>query len=58
MITLPLLRLGRLRLDPALRVLQPGSAASGLVVTATVAVPDTSSDRSYAWEVALSLIHI
>ncbi len=52
MITLPLLRLGRLRLDPALRVLQPGSAASGLVVTATVAVPDTSADRSYAWEVA------
>ncbi len=41
MITLPLLRLGRLQLDPALRVLQPGSAASGLVVTATVAVPDT-----------------
>jgi len=52
MITLPLLRLGRLQLDPALRVLQPGSAASGLVVTATVAVPDTPADRSYGWDVA------
>ncbi len=52
MITLPLLRLGRLQLDPALRVLQPGSAASGLVVTAMVAVPDTPTDRSYAWDVA------
>jgi len=51
-ITLPLLRLGRLQLDSALRALQPGSAASGLVVTATVAVPDTSADRSFAWEVA------
>jgi Bacterial archaeo-eukaryotic release factor family 2 len=51
-ITLPLLRLGRLQLDSALRALQPGSAASGLVVTATVAVPDTSADRSSAWEVA------
>jgi len=52
MIALPLLRLGRLQLDPALRVLQPGSAASGLVVTATVAVPDTPADPSYAWDVA------
>jgi hypothetical protein len=52
MITHPLLRLGRLQLDPALRALQPGSAASGLVVTATVAVPDTSADRSSAWDVA------
>jgi hypothetical protein len=51
-ITRPLLRLGRLQLDSALRALQPGSAASGLVVTATVAVPDTSADRSSAWEVA------
>src|SRR5580658_775064 len=51
-ITLPLLRLGRLQLDSALRALQPGSAASGLVVTATVAVPDTSADRSSAWDVA------
>ena len=50
--TLPLLRLGRLQLDPALRALQPGSAASGLVVTATVVVPETSADRSYAWDVA------
>jgi hypothetical protein len=52
MITLPLLRLGRLQLDPALRSLQPGSAASGPVVTATVAVPDTSADLGYAWEMA------
>jgi hypothetical protein len=52
MITLPLLRLGRLQLDPALRSLQPGSAASSPVVTATVAVPDTSADLGYAWEVA------
>ena len=35
----PLLRLGRLELDPGLRAFQPGSAASGLVVTATVEVP-------------------
>jgi hypothetical protein len=52
MITLPLLRLGRLQLDPALRSLQPGSAASSPVVTAAVAVPDTSADLGYAWEVA------
>jgi hypothetical protein len=52
MITLPLLRLGRLQLDPALRSLQPGPAASSPVVTATVAVPDTSADLGYAWEVA------
>ncbi len=52
MITLPLLRLGRLQLDPGLRALQPGSAASGLVVTATVPVPDSSADRPYAWDVA------
>ena len=51
-ITLPLLRLGRLRLSPGLRTLQPGSAASGLVVTATVPVPDSSTERQYAWDVA------
>jgi hypothetical protein len=51
-LTLPLLRLGRLQLGSALRALQPGSATSGLVVTATVAVPDTSGDLSYAWDVA------
>jgi hypothetical protein len=51
-ITLPLLKLGRLRLDPALRALQPGSAVSGLVVTATVPVPDAPTERQYAWEVA------
>jgi hypothetical protein len=31
-VTRPLLRLGRLELDPGLRAFQPGSAASGLVV--------------------------
>ena len=51
-ITLPLLRLGRLQLSPGLRALQPGSAASGLVVTATVPVPDSSTERQYAWDVA------
>jgi hypothetical protein len=50
--TLPLLRLGRLQLDPALRALEPGSAASGMVVTATVAVPDAPTQRQYEWEVA------
>src|ERR1700735_3107584 len=50
-ITHPLLRLGRLQLDSALRALQPGSAASGLVVTATVAVPDTPDQGSYTWDV-------
>jgi Bacterial archaeo-eukaryotic release factor family 2 len=49
-----LLRLGRLDLDPRLRALQPGSAATGLVVTATVEVPDSSSELQYAWEVAWS----
>jgi hypothetical protein len=51
-ITLPLLKLGRLRLDPPLRARQPGSAASGLVVTAAVPVPDAPTERQYAWEVA------
>jgi hypothetical protein len=51
-VTLPLLRLGRLELDPGLRALQPGSPESGLVVTATVGVPDSSADRQYAWDVA------
>jgi Bacterial archaeo-eukaryotic release factor family 2 len=51
-ITHPLQRLGRLQLDPALRALQLGSAASGLVVTATVAVPYTSDEGSFAWDVA------
>ena len=51
-ITLPLLKLGRLQLEPALRARQPGSAASGLVVTATVPVPDAPTERQYAWEVA------
>jgi hypothetical protein len=51
-ITFPLLKLGRLTLDPALRALPPGSAASGLVVTATVSVPDAPTERQYAWEVA------
>ena len=51
-ITLPLLRLGRLQLDHALRALPLGPAASGPVVTATVSVPDTPADRSYEWDVA------
>ena len=51
-ITLPLLKLGRLQLDPGLRALQPGSAPSGLVVTATVPVPESSASRQYAWDVA------
>ena len=51
-ITLPLLRLGRLRLDHALRALPTGQASSGPVVTATVSVPDTPVDRSYEWDVA------
>ena len=51
-ITLPLLKLGRLQLDSALRARQPGSAASGLVATATVPVPDAPTERQYAWEVA------
>jgi hypothetical protein len=52
--TLPLLRLGRLQLDPALRALEPGSDGSGLVVTASVAVPDAPTERQYSWEVAWS----
>ena len=51
-ITHPLLRLGRLALGPGLHGLPPGSAESGLVVTATVAVPDAPVSRSYAWDVA------
>ena len=38
---LPLLRLGRLELGPDLRALHPGQAASGLVVTAMIQVPDS-----------------
>jgi hypothetical protein len=52
MITHPLLRLGRLPLGPGLRDLAPGSAESGLVVTATVTVPDSPASRAYAWDVA------
>jgi hypothetical protein len=52
-ITVPLLRLGRLRLDPGLRGLPPGTAESGLVVTATVPVPESPpADRQHAWDVA------
>ncbi|WP_300609603.1 hypothetical protein, partial [Trebonia sp.] len=50
--THPLARLGRLELEPGLRALQPGSAASGLCVTATVEVPESGSERQYAWDVA------
>jgi hypothetical protein len=51
---LPLLRLGRLELGPGLRSLQPETAASGLVVTAMIQVPDSGSERQYAWDVAWS----
>ena len=51
---LPLLKLGRLELGPGLRALQPGSAASDLVVTAMIQVPDSDSERQYAWDVAWS----
>jgi len=51
-IALPLLRLGRLELDPGLRALRPGPAPSDLVATATVEVPPSASQRQYAWEVA------
>jgi Bacterial archaeo-eukaryotic release factor family 2 len=50
--THPLLRLGRLTLGPGLRGIAPGSAESGLVVTATVTVPEAPVSRSYAWDVA------
>ena len=51
-ITHPLLRLGRLPLGPGLRDLAPGSAGADLVVTATVAVPDSSVSQASAWDVA------
>jgi release factor family 2 len=51
-IAVPLLRLGRLELDPGLRALEPGSVASDLVVTATVEVPVSVSEPQYAWDVA------
>jgi Bacterial archaeo-eukaryotic release factor family 2 len=51
-ITHLLLRLGRLPLGPGLRGLDPGSTGSDQVVTATVSVPDSSTSRSYAWDVA------
>ncbi len=50
MITLPLLRLGRLQLDPGLRALQPD--ATGLVVTATVPVLAQPAGQPQAWDVA------
>jgi len=51
-VTHPLLRLGRLTLGPGLRGLAPGSAESGLVATATVAVPESPVSRSAGWDVA------
>jgi hypothetical protein len=50
--TLPLHRLGRLELSAALRALQPGSDASGLVVTAAVPMPEALGARPDAWDVA------
>ena len=52
--TLPLIRLGRLVLDPQLRALQPGHDAPGLVATATVEAPDSVSEPQQAWDVALA----
>jgi Bacterial archaeo-eukaryotic release factor family 2 len=52
LITFPLLRLGRLELGQGLRSLRPGSAPSGLVVTAMVEVPESVSEPQYAWDVA------
>jgi hypothetical protein len=51
-IALPLLRLGRLELDPGLRAFRPGSAAADLSATATVEAPESVSERQYAWDVA------
>ena len=51
-IAVPLLRLGRLELDARLRGLRPGPAASDLVVTAAVEVPESESEPQYAWDVA------
>jgi hypothetical protein len=48
----PLLRLGRIQLDPRLRALQPGTDASDLVATAAVPVPDSPGEVQYYWEVA------
>ena len=52
LIAFPLLRLGRLELEGGLRALRPGSAPSGLVVTAMVEVPESVSEPQYAWDVA------
>jgi Bacterial archaeo-eukaryotic release factor family 2 len=49
---LPLRRLGRLELGAELRALQPGTDASGLVVTASVPMPDALGANLEAWEVA------
>src|SRR3984885_4478967 len=46
----PLLRLGRIQLDPRLRALRPGTDASDLVVTAAVPVPDSPGEVQYFWE--------
>jgi Bacterial archaeo-eukaryotic release factor family 2 len=51
-ITHPLLRLGRLELGPGLRGLQPGRAASDLVLTATVPVPEAAGNPAHAWDTA------
>ena len=53
--TLPLLRLGRLRLDPGLRDFQPDATGPAAVVTATVPAPQApagASSLQYAWDVA------
>jgi len=51
-IAFPLLKIGRLELEHGLRALRPGSAPSGLAVTATVEVPESVSEPQYAWDIA------
>jgi Bacterial archaeo-eukaryotic release factor family 2 len=50
----PLLRLGRMELDQGLRAFKPGPAASDLVVTAMVEVPESGPELQDAWDVAWS----
>src|SRR5260370_31988907 len=51
---LPLLRLGGLEVGPGLRAVQPGPAAAGLGVPGMIQVPDSGSERQYAWDVGWS----
>jgi hypothetical protein len=51
-VPLALGRLGRLDLTPPLRSLRPGSADTGLVVTAMRGTPASGAEPQYAWDVA------